>query len=190
MLTRLSPVQRAVLWVAGISLVVGGVLSLAVGTWALTSYLGEPELTVSQTEDVVLPAAGFLGGSVTVYLDEPPEESAGQLGCEVIDADGDVASGTRMDAFTFALADTVEVDGVTWHPLTEVDLVSQPATLSCPDALLSPAALSAPSTFGGTSLMVAGAALGFVPVALVMGVVVLVLLRGSTRTPAGRVWLS
>lgn len=190
MLSSLSPSPRAVLRLGAISLIVAGVLSLLVGAWALTSALGEPELAPSQGEDVAIPAAGTWGGSVTVYVDRPVEDGPGRLGCEVVEADGDIASGTRMEAFTFALADSVHVHGVTWHPLTEIDLASQPATLRCDGDLLSTAAVSAPSTFGGLSLLVAVAALGFAPVALVLGVVVLVLLRGSTRTPARRVWPS
>ncbi|WP_162802782.1 hypothetical protein [Ornithinimicrobium avium] len=173
----MTPTRRTVLRLGAVCMIVAGVLLLGVGAWAALSARDAPELTVSDGPEVVLPEAGVLGGSVTVYVDGPVEDGPSQLGCEVLRADGDVAQGTRMDAFTHALADPVTVEGATWHPLTEVDLFPAPATLSCPDELLSPAALSAPSTFGGDSLLVAGAALGFAPVGIVIGAVALLVLR-------------
>lgn len=174
-MTRFSSVLRLVLLVAGVSLVIGGVASIVVGGVTLAQGNDPVRLTVTEgPEAAVPPASGLLGGSVMVYTAEPATDSPRRLGCELIEDDGDVASGTRVGNFDFALGDPITVEGTTWHPFTQIELRSEPATLTCPGDTLTPAALSEQSTFGRSTTTVGLVALGAGVLGLVMGVPALI----------------
>lgn len=156
-------------------MVVGGLASMIVGGLTLARGTDPVRLTVAEGTQVAVPASsGLLGGSVMVYTAEPATDSPRRLGCELIEDDGDVASGTRVGNFDFALGDPITVEGTTWHPFTQIELRSEPATLTCPGDTLTPAALSEQSTFGRSTTTVGLVALGAGVLGLVMGVVALI----------------
>src|SRR5699024_8368289 len=112
-----SSTLKFVLLLAGASLIVGGLASIVVGGVTLAQGTDPVRLTVAEGAQVVIPASsGVLGGSVMVYTAEPATDSPRTLGCELVEEDGDVASGTRIGNFDFALGDPVTVDGATWYP--------------------------------------------------------------------------
>lgn len=80
-----------------------------------------------------------------------------------------MTSGTRIDSITAALTDPVTVDGTTWHPLAEIEMLPESATLRCPGDALASAALSHETTFGRSTTFIGLFALGFGLVALVLG---------------------
>ncbi|WP_338749373.1 hypothetical protein [Janibacter alittae] len=174
-MTRFSSVLKLVLLVAGVSLVVGGVASIIVGGVTLAQGNDPVRLTVSEGPEVVIPSdTGLLGGSVMVYTAEPASDSPRTLGCELIEDDGDVASGTRVGDVDFALGDPVTVEGTTWYPFTQVELQSEPATLTCSGDTLAGAALSEQSVFGRSTALVGLVALGAGVLGLAMGIPALI----------------
>lgn len=177
-MTRFTSTLRFVLVLAGVSMVLAGLAGVAVGAVTLWSGSDEVRLDVSTGPEVTVPAAsGVLGGSVMVYTARPAGESPRMLGCELVEADGDVASGTRLGAFDHALDDPVTVDGTTWYPFTQIELGSDPATLRCPGDLLSSAGVSQQSTFGGMTTFIGAFALGSGLLSLVLGVGALLAVR-------------
>lgn len=165
---------RFVLLLAGISMVLVGVAALVVGAVALAAALDEPRLTPASGPTVTIPAGG---GSTTIYTAEPAGDGPYQLGCELLGADGKPEALTRMDSFTHALRDAVTVEETTWHPFTEIELRSSPATLTCPGDTLASAALSRPTTFGSLSGVIGAFALSSGLVSLVLGTLALVARR-------------
>lgn len=174
-MTPFSSVLKLVLLVAGASLVIGGVASIIVGGVTLAQGNDPVRLTVTEGPEVAVPSdSGLLGGSVMVYTPEPASDSPRMLGCELIEDDGDVASGTRIGNVDFALGDPITVEGTTWHPFAQIELRSEPATLTCSDDTLSPAALSEQSTFGRSTTLIGLVALGAGILGLVMGIPALI----------------
>ena len=173
-----SVTVRVVLLVAGVSMVVAGLAGIVVGGVALRSSVEPVRLTQVSGPEFTIPAAsGVFGGSVMVYTAEPAGASPRALDCRLVEDDGDVASGTRLGAFDHALADPVTVDGTTWHPFTQVELRSDPATLQCSGDTLTSAALSEQSTFGRLTTLVGVVALGAGLLGIVGGVAALVVAR-------------
>lgn len=169
-MSNLSSTMRSVLLLAGVSMLIGGVASILVGVMALSAGQQGPELTVVSGPSVDIPeASGLFGGTVTVYTSSRMDSGPTTLGCQLVEADGDIAQSTRMSSFTSVLGDQVSVDGVTWYPFTEVDLASSTATLDCPGSTLTSAATSTPSTFGGLSTGVGVFAFGTGLLLLVLG---------------------
>lgn len=188
---RMAPFSarlRFILLLAGVSMVVVGLASMAVGAVALAQGNDPVRLTVAQGSGVQVPAvSGLWGGSVTVYTREPVSDSPRMLGCELVEADGDQASGTRIGNFDFALGDPVTVDGTTWYPFTEIDLRSAPTTLRCSGGVLTSAAVSEQSTFGRSSSFIGYFALGSGAIGLILGVVALItarMVRPTRQHPA------
>lgn len=181
-MTRFTSRLTFVLLFGGISMVVGGLAAMAIGAVTLVSAPDEVRLEVSSGPELVIPEeSGFLGGSVMVYTASPAEDSPTFLGCELVEADGDVASATKLGGLDYALGEPVTVDGTTWHPFTEIDLMPRPATLRCPGDVLAPAAISQQSTFGGSTTLIGSFALGAGLFALVMGVLALLASRVVRR---------
>lgn len=165
---------KFVLLLAGASMVIAGLGAMAVGGVTLAQDNDPVQLTVASGPEVAIPAAsGVLGGSVTVYTTARATDSPTMLGCELVEDDGELASGTRIGDFDFALGDPVTARGATWYPFTEIELESQPATLRCSGDILSSAAVSEQSTFGRSSTFIGGFALGSGLLALVLGIVAL-----------------
>lgn len=182
---RFSSTLKFVLLLAGASLVVAGLAAITVGGVTLVRDAQQVRLTEVSGPQVPIPASsGLFGGSVMVFTEAPSSDSPRESGCELVEADGDVASGTRIGAFDFALEDPVTVDGTTWYPFTQVELGPRPATLGCADGTLATAALSEQSTFGRMSTFIGVFALGSGVVALVMGVPALIVggtIRAATQ---------
>lgn len=159
-------------------MVIVGLAAMAVGAVTLAQGNDPVRLSVAQGPDVHVPAvSGLWGGSVTVYIRQPASDSPRMLGCELVEADGEQASGTRIGNFDFALGDPVTVDGTTWYPFTEIDLRSAPATLRCSGDVLTSAAVSEQSTFGRSSTFIGYFALGSGAIGLILGVVALIAAR-------------
>lgn len=169
-MTRSTSTLKFVMLVAGVSLVLVGLAAVAVGAVLLTEGNDSVRLTVVEGPEVPIPEEStLLGGSVTVYTPERPTKSPSMLDCELIESDGEPASGTRVGNFTFALSDPVTVDGATWYPLTEIELRSESATLRCPGGDLSTVALSQESTFGRSTTLIGAVAVGAGLLGLVLG---------------------
>lgn len=169
-MTPLTSTLKLVMLVAGVSLVLGGLAAVAVGGVLLAEGNDPVRVTVVSGPEVPIPAEStLLGGSVTGYTAERPTESPAMLDCELIEHDGEQASGTRIGDFAFALSDPVTVDGTTWYPFAEIEVRSEPATLRCPGGDLSTVALSQESTFGPSTMLIGAVALGAGVLGLVMG---------------------
>lgn len=169
---------RTMLLLAGVSMLIGALATVVVAAIALRSGLADPKVTVWSGPRVEVPQARLFGGSVTVYTAERSGDSPHELGCRLVDADGAVAQSTRLSGFTHALGDPITVDGATWYPFTEVDLGTSRATLECPGTtVLRPAAVSAPSTFGGSATMIGTFAAGSAVLLLGGGTLALVAAR-------------
>lgn len=171
-----STLTFVVMLVAGMSLVLAGLAAVTVGGVLLEEGNDPVRLTVVSGPEVPIPAQStLLGGSVTVYTPERPTDSPAMLGCELIEHDGERASGTRIGDFDFALGAPVTLDGTTWYPFTQIEVLPQPATLHCPGDDLASAALSRESTFGRSTTVIG-------VVALVSGLMGLVLGAGGLLT--------
>lgn len=169
-MTRFTSRLTFVMLLSGVSLVIGGLAMVAVGATFLMEGNKPVHLTVVTGPEIPIPAEStVLGGSVMVYIEAPAEESPFRLGCELVRADGELARSTRIDDFTFALGDPVTVDETTWYPFTEIEVLSEPATLRCPGVDLASVALSQESTFGRSTTFIGMIALGSGLFALVLG---------------------
>lgn len=177
---------RFVLFFGGLCMVLGGLVALGIGVGTLSSAGGEADLSVSEGSDVAIPSSrGIFGGSVMVYSSTPVEDAPQRMGCELVEADGDLAQITRMGNVDHLLADPVTVDGATWYPLTEVKTVSQPATLRCPSGQFSSLAVSEASTFGRMSSAVGFFAVASGVLALVVGALAVVVAHWVLRPKGG-----
>lgn len=169
------------LLIAGVSLLIGGVAAIVAGAAALSSGQQRPALSVVAGPSVDLPASSWRGGKVMVYTSRSMESGPRQSGCQLVEADGDIAQSTRMSSLDHALGEPVTVDGVDWHPFTEVELASSTATLECRGDTLTPAAVSTPSVFGGLSGGIGVFAVGTGLLLLALGAVALVARRLTGR---------
>ena len=180
--TRFVATLHLVLLVAGVSLVLVGLASTVAGGLFLKEGNSAVRLSAASGPDVPIPAKStVLGGSVTVYTPERATDSPVMLGCELVEADGDVASGNRIGGFDFALGDPVTVDGATWYPFAQIEVLPEPSTLRCSEADLTTLALSQESTFGRSTLAFGAIALGFGLFAIVLGAAALVAARMVRR---------
>lgn len=169
-MSQFSSLLRVVMLVAGVSMVAVGVASVILGGVTLAETREPVELTVVEGSTVPIPEnSSFWGGSVMVYTAAPAEESPNMLGCELVEADGDVASATRIGDFDRVLGEPVMVDGTTWYPFTEIEVRSEEATLSCSGDTLSSTAVSEQTTFGRSATFIGLIALGAGVAGLVLG---------------------
>ena len=180
-MTRLSRTIRIVLAIGAVCMILGGAVAIIIAAATLVSGRQEPQLIVSQGNEVAIPEAGLFGGSVMVYTGSPAGGNPHQLGCDLIEEDGDRAQLTRMSSFDHALKDPIAFDGTTWYPFTEVDLQSSPATLQCPGEGLSTAGVSQPSLFGGAANLVTWSAFSSGLISICVGTLALIVLRRTTR---------
>lgn len=177
-----SSTLRSLLLIAGVSLLIGGAAALLVGALALSSGQQRPALSVVAGTSVELPASsGMFGGKVMVYTSGPMDSGPAELGCQLVEADGDIAQSTRMSFLDHALGDPVSVDGVAWYPFTEVELASSAATLECRGNTLARAATSTPSVFGGLTSGIGAFAVGTGVLMLALGAAALVARRLTRR---------
>lgn len=169
----MAPVTSWVKFVAffgGVCMVIAGLVMLVVGAVFLVEGNQPTRLTVVSGPELTIPAQStVLGGSVMLYTEEPVEDPLFTRGCELVRADGKLTSGIRIDSIAAALMDPVTVDGTTWHPLAEIEVLAESATLRCPGDALASAALSHETTFGRSTTTIAVLALAFGLVALVLG---------------------
>lgn len=155
---------------AGVSMVIAGLAMLVTGVVFLVEGNEPARLTVVSGPEITIPAQStVLGGSVMLYTAEPVEDPLFTQGCELVRADGEVTSGTRIDSIAAALTGPVTVDRTTWHPLAEIEVLPEAATLRCPGDALTSAALSGETTFGRSTTAIGVFALAFGLVALVLG---------------------
>lgn len=173
-MTLFSTRLKFVLVLSGVSMVVAGLAMLAAGAVFLVEGSQPVELTRVTGPEVPIPAQStFLGGSVTVYTEAPTSKSPYMLGCDLVQADGELASGTAIGGLAYALGDPVTVDGTTWYPFTEIDVLPEPATLRCAEGDLASVALSQETTFGRTTTFIGVFGLGMGLVAVVLGALAL-----------------
>lgn len=178
---------RSVLLAGAVCITIAGLVALVLGLATLARADEQPRLTIAD-QPVSVPPAGLFGGFLQVYTAAPVERSPRELGCALVDDRGREQPPTRLDQLGHVLGEPVTLDGVTWHPLTEVSLASRAATLSCP-GVSSRLAVADGGVFGSDSRTIGAFATGtgvlFVLVG-VIGTAVLVPSGGRSRGWPGR----
>lgn len=156
----------------------GAVMMLIVGVlflpFALLLPRVDPGARTVEGPPITLPAPGLLGSTVMVYSSVKGADQR-DLGCQLLDENGDEVGGLPLNSIAGALADPLEVDGTTFYGAFEASDWPKGGMIECAQG--AQFALGDISIFGGLTGLIRSVALGAAGLFLLLGGVALAVLR-------------